>query len=109
MIRHQKTCQITSQNKNVPTDDTNIVAKIFNSPLLQFDTGLLVHIEKKIPMGGGLGGGSANAAGFLWACNQLFNWQYSRQQLIKIGSHFGSDIPFFFLGPENEEEVEWIY
>lgn len=55
-----------------------------------------IDLEKKIPMGAGLGGGSSNAATVLWAMNELFQRPLALDQLISIGASIGSDVPFFF-------------
>jgi len=57
-----------------------------------------VKIEKSIPTGAGLGGGSSNAAAFLKFVNEKCNLDLSSTQLIEIASKIGSDVPFFILG-----------
>lgn len=56
-----------------------------------------LHLHKHIPMGAGLGGGSADGAFTLQAINQLFQLQLSEQQLISYALQLGSDCPFFIL------------
>jgi 4-diphosphocytidyl-2-C-methyl-D-erythritol kinase len=60
--------------------------------------GVEIEVEKRIPMGGGLGGGSSDAATTLLALNQLWNLNLSRQALMKIGLKLGADVPFFIFG-----------
>lgn len=60
--------------------------------------GAEIHCLKRIPMGGGLGGGSSDAATVLLALNQLWQLDYSRQQLIQIGLTLGADVPVFVFG-----------
>ncbi len=55
-------------------------------------------MEKRIPMGGGLGGGSSDAATMLLALNQLWALQLSRQQLMQIALTLGADVPVFIFG-----------
>ena len=57
-----------------------------------------IHCSKRIPMGGGLGGGSSDAATTLLALNQLWQLDYSRQQLMQIGLTLGADVPMFIFG-----------
>ena len=57
-----------------------------------------ITLEKQIPIGGGLGGGSSNAATTLICLNRLWNCDMSRMDLIEIGKKFGADVPFFFYG-----------
>jgi 4-diphosphocytidyl-2-C-methyl-D-erythritol kinase len=60
--------------------------------------GVNITLEKQIPMGGGLGGGSSDAATVLLALNQLWSLQLSRQQLMAIGLTLGADVPVFVFG-----------
>jgi 4-diphosphocytidyl-2-C-methyl-D-erythritol kinase len=56
-----------------------------------------IHLYKHIPIGAGLGGGSADGAGTLTGLNQLFQLQLSNQQLLEYAIQLGSDCPFFIL------------
>ncbi|MBS3735714.1 MAG: 4-(cytidine 5'-diphospho)-2-C-methyl-D-erythritol kinase [Candidatus Bipolaricaulota bacterium] len=60
--------------------------------------GAEVTLEKRIPIGGGLGGGSSNAATTLICLNRLWDCNLSRRELIRLGKEFGADVPFFFYG-----------
>ncbi len=70
--------------------------------LLQHETGCKsgvdIVLEKSIPMGGGLGGGSSDAATTLLALNRLWNLGLSRQRLMKLGLRLGADVPVFVFG-----------
>jgi len=57
-----------------------------------------IAIEKKLPTGGGLGGGSSDAATTLMALNLLWKCRLDKQELMKIGVQLGADIPFFIFG-----------
>ena len=57
-----------------------------------------MRLEKRIPVGGGLGGGSSNAAAMLRALNELFNLKLSRETLRDIAARLGSDVPFLIDG-----------
>ncbi|WP_279129047.1 4-(cytidine 5'-diphospho)-2-C-methyl-D-erythritol kinase [Helicobacter winghamensis] len=59
-----------------------------------------IIVEKQIPSGGGLGGGSSNAACFLQVINKEFDLRLSKQELREIGASIGSDVPFFLSGLE---------
>ena len=61
--------------------------------------GIRIRIVKRIPLGGGLGGGSSNAATTLWGLNRLFQAGLSAEKLHELGAQLGSDVPFFFGGP----------
>jgi len=70
--------------------------------LLQAATGCTqgasIHLEKNLPMGGGLGGGSSDAATVLLALNHLWQTGLSRQRLEEIGLALGADVPVFIHG-----------
>ena len=60
--------------------------------------GVEYAIDKRIPMGGGLGGGSSDAATMLLALNQLWQLNLSRNELMQIGLKLGADVPVFVFG-----------
>jgi 4-diphosphocytidyl-2-C-methyl-D-erythritol kinase len=57
-----------------------------------------MKLEKRIPVGGGLGGGSADAAAMLHAVNELFDLGLPLERLSRIGAELGSDVPFLVSG-----------
>ena len=60
--------------------------------------GVTINLEKNIPIGAGLGGGSSDAATTLVVLNQLWDLQYSQKQLMDIGVKLGADVPVFIYG-----------
>lgn len=60
--------------------------------------GVEITLDKNLPMGGGLGGGSSDAATTLIALNCLWDTQLTRQQLMDLGVRLGADVPFFLFG-----------
>ena len=62
------------------------------------DLPVQMKLEKRIPVSGGLGGGSSNAAAMLRAVNRLFELGLSTDELATIGAELGSDVPFFVRG-----------
>lgn len=60
--------------------------------------GASIAIEKRLPMGGGIGGGSSDAASTLIALNRLWQTGFSRTELMQLGLRLGADVPFFLLG-----------
>jgi len=84
---------------SVPQGDDNLVvcaAKAFVAKA-KIDVAISIELQKKIPHGAGLGGGSSDAASTLLALNQLFETNLSREALSKIAETIGSDIPFFIF------------
>ena len=60
--------------------------------------GVKITLDKHIPQQAGMGGGSADAAGVLWALNTLFDTHLSLEQLCEIGLKVGADVPFCLVG-----------
>ena len=60
--------------------------------------GAEIFLTKRIPMGGGLGGGSSDAATTLMALNQLWGVGWNKEQLIELGLQLGADVPVFIFG-----------
>ncbi|MBN2030246.1 4-(cytidine 5'-diphospho)-2-C-methyl-D-erythritol kinase [bacterium] len=92
--------RITSTNPSMPLDKNNLVFKAFQlfQEKIDIQEGLEIHIEKNIPMGGGLGGGSSNAAATLQAANHLWNDPLDKDELNAMAVNIGSDVPFFLKG-----------
>ena len=60
--------------------------------------GVEIALDKRLPMGGGLGGGSSDAATVLLALNRLWGLDWPRERLQALGLRLGADVPFFILG-----------
>jgi 4-diphosphocytidyl-2-C-methyl-D-erythritol kinase len=69
-----------------------------------FSQGINIHVEKRIPLGGGLGGGSSNAAAALLALNKLAGAPLARDTLLEMAAALGSDVPFFI----SETPAAWV-
>jgi 4-diphosphocytidyl-2-C-methyl-D-erythritol kinase len=83
---------------NVGTQD-NICVKTYTLLKQHYPNlpNIVMHLHKHIPMGAGMGGGSANAAFVISAVNKLFNLQISQQQQINFAAQLGSDCAFFIV------------
>jgi len=81
-------------------DNNNLIFKAHK--LLENESGLnlpvRIKLEKNIPIGGGLGGGSSNAATTLIALNKLFELNVSPERLKELALSLGADVPFFLFG-----------
>lgn len=87
-------------DKTVPAGADNLAAKAAKAffDRLGKDGGAEITIEKRIPMGAGMAGGSADAAGVLRALNIIFGNPFSKDELMAIGKSLGADIPFCIFG-----------
>lgn len=81
-----------------PEEDLVVKAAKLLQEYTQTNHGCSIRVEKRIPMGAGLGGGSSDAAATLWGLNELWNLQLSRQELMALGLKLGADVPFFLFG-----------
>jgi len=89
--------QLTCSDPRLPTDAGNLVHRAAAAFLetARLSDGVKIHLEKKIPLAAGLGGGSGNAATTLLGLNELFGLRLGPGQLSEIAARLGSDIPFF--------------
>ncbi len=80
----------------LPLDGRNLAARAAAVFLeaAGFSTGIKIEITKRIPVGAGMAGGSANAAGVLSGLNELFGMGFSLEELTEIGRPLGSDVAF---------------
>ncbi len=85
---------------DVPTDESNLVLRAV--ALLADhhgrELGVSVHVRKRIPVAGGLAGGSTDAAAALVGADALFDLHTGREELLELGARLGSDVPFCILG-----------
>jgi 4-diphosphocytidyl-2-C-methyl-D-erythritol kinase len=89
-----------SNEPGLKGDSSNLVIRaveLFNRAA-SIDTAYAIRLEKKIPMGAGLGGGSSNAAATLRLLNELHNSPFRRPQLEEMAAELGSDVAFFING-----------
>ena len=92
--------RITSSNSEVPLDNTNTAWKMAERVLkrMQISAEIDIHIEKKLPVRGGLGAGSANAAATLIGLERELGQSLIKEDRLRIAAEIGSDVPFFLLG-----------
>ena len=98
-VRDDGVVRRVTAHEGIPQENDLVVRA---AKLLQRETnttlGCDIWLDKRTPMGGGLGGGSSDAATTLMALNSLWNTQLAREQLQNIGLSLGADVPFFIFG-----------
>jgi len=90
---------VDCDNRAVPCGKKNIAWKAANAfkEATEIADGVQISIRKRIPMGGGLGGGSSNAASVLMGLNRLTGNPLSTEELMELGLELGADVPFFIF------------
>lgn len=99
-LKDEKEIAISGSNINMPVDESNLAWKAANEffKAIKFGGGCDIYIEKHIPMGAGMAGGSADAAGVINGLNKLFDYPLSLEERMKIGERLGADVPFCVMG-----------
>ncbi|MBE7465917.1 MAG: 4-(cytidine 5'-diphospho)-2-C-methyl-D-erythritol kinase [Planctomycetes bacterium] len=95
-----ETLRFTCTDPSLPADDTNLVVKAAKrlAEAAGVPARAAIHLEKHVPAGGGLGGGSSDAACTLEALNELWGLHWPRERLAEVAAHLGSDVAFFLWG-----------
>ncbi len=99
-LRRAKEITVRTDLHFLPSDDRNIAwkaARLFFDEI-NSQEGVSIQIRKRIPVGGGLGGGSADAAAVLMGLNRMHGYPVSFDRLLEIGLSCGADIPFCLTG-----------
>ena len=89
--------QLSCSEKSLPTGPDNLIFRAAENffAAAGISGGVKIHLEKKIPLAAGLGGGSGNAATTLLALNELFGGALAVEKLSGVAASLGSDVPFF--------------
>ncbi len=91
--------QLRTNLPYLPTNENNLAyqaAKLLMDEY-QIEGGLLIQLDKKIPVAAGLAGGSSDAAAVLWGVNQMYHLGLSRRELMERGVRLGADVPYCIL------------
>jgi 4-diphosphocytidyl-2-C-methyl-D-erythritol kinase len=98
--REEEGVALTIEGLSLPVIEENLILRATRALAKRTGTrrGARIHLSKKIPIGGGLGGGSSNAASALLGLSALWNLQLSDADLEALAASLGSDVPFFLLG-----------
>ncbi|MET3720294.1 4-diphosphocytidyl-2-C-methyl-D-erythritol kinase [Arthrobacter sp. UYEF21] len=85
---------------DIPLDENNLAYKAaaMMADISERSTGVHLEVTKRVPVAGGMGGGSADAAATLLACDALWNSGLSRDELAHLAAELGADVPFSLLG-----------
>lgn len=98
--KNNKGINLTTTNSHLPDGRDNIAFRAAELILNKTVAcgGVAIHIDKRIPVAGGLAGGSTDAAAVLKGINQLYNLNINNKQLKKMAASLGSDVPFCLQG-----------
>ncbi len=93
--------QLSCDQPGLPTDGTNLISRaalLLQQRLEGPTRGAEIQLEKRIPIGAGLAGGSSDAAAALVGLNQLWNMDLPPATLLELAAELGSDVPFCLAG-----------
>jgi 4-diphosphocytidyl-2-C-methyl-D-erythritol kinase len=99
-VRADERIEIQCDAPGIPVDESNLVYRAAAALRDRYGVrkGVTISLEKRIPAGGGLGGGSSNAATALLGLAHLWRVAATGRELAKLGARLGADVPFFFTG-----------
>jgi 4-diphosphocytidyl-2-C-methyl-D-erythritol kinase len=98
--RTDETISLSCDDAGIPLDIGNLIVRAAEALRRRYGirNGAAIHLEKRIPAGGGLGGGSSDAAVALLGLARLWRIEAGKSALEEIGASLGADVPFFFTG-----------
>lgn len=98
-VSDNSTLSLEAPNLDIPPEDNLILraAKLLKEST-QTQQGAHIHLHKVLPIGGGIGGGSSNAATTLVGLNRLWKTGLSQAELMQLGGQLGADVPIFIHG-----------
>lgn len=99
VVERAESFSLECDDPTIPTDETNLITRAWRALHEQFGAPpVAVHVQKNIPAGGGLGGGSSNAATTLRVVRAMFDLDVDDAALLRIAASLGSDVAFFLIG-----------
>ena len=95
-----RTVSLTIEGAELPADESNLILRAAHGLRERFPVrlGARIHLSKRIPVGGGMGGGSSNAAAALRGLSELWKLPVTEDDLHLLAAELGSDVPFFLIG-----------
>ncbi|UNX55547.1 4-(cytidine 5'-diphospho)-2-C-methyl-D-erythritol kinase [Georgenia sp. TF02-10] len=92
--------EIRGRGTDLPTDGTNLAVRAAEllARTVGVDAGVHLTLTKRVPVAGGMAGGSADAAATLLACDQLWGAGLAREELAELAADLGADVPFALTG-----------
>jgi 4-diphosphocytidyl-2-C-methyl-D-erythritol kinase len=109
----EKGIDLSCEAPGVPVDGTNLIARAAAHFLAETGVGkgVRIHLEKRIPVAAGLGGGSSNAAVTLLGLERLWSTGLARERMLALAASLGADVPYFLgggtaLGKGRGDEIE---
>lgn len=99
-LRDDGKIKLTCDKKELVCDETNLAYRAAKAyfEAIELNSGCDIFIEKRIPMGAGMAGGSADAAGVIKGLNTIFSDKLSLDKMLEIGGRLGADVPFCIMG-----------
>ena len=99
-VEHGSSIQIRCDDPRVPTDNSNTCFRIAERVMRSFDMKrrIIIDIEKRLPIQGGLGGASSNAVAALLGLERALKKTLSAEERLRIAAEVGSDLPLFLIG-----------
>ena len=98
-LRKSNRIEFSTDSLSLQKEANNLCKKAANLLQKKFQIpGLEIYLEKRIPIGAGLGGGSSDAAAVLKGGMELYQLKISNEQLLSLSSKLGADAPFFLFG-----------
>jgi 4-diphosphocytidyl-2-C-methyl-D-erythritol kinase len=115
LMPNDRQLEMECSDPDLPTGPGNLAWRAAEAAKERFgiDSGVTIHLEKRIPVGAGLGGGSSDAAAVLRGLAQMWSIDAEEDEWLDVCAEIGSDVPFFWRGGTavvsgRGEVVDWL-
>jgi len=111
LFPHQQGIMLDTNSSELPHDQSNLAYRAAAMAMGKYGQGegIGIFIEKNIPVGAGLAGGSTDAAAVLLGLDHLLDWHLSAETLLEMAATLGSDVPFCMLGMPIKKKPDSCY